>query len=81
MGLTPQDRPITRTRGPMPPLICSFASHRSPPARLAKWIAHLESLREAYPEDGEFQETIAILLRRARQAASPAREEAAARAG
>lgn len=52
----------------MPPLICSFASHRSPPARLARWIAHLEALRRQYPDDTGFQETVTILLRRARQA-------------
>jgi hypothetical protein len=47
------------------PLICSFASGRSRPARIQRWIDHLETLARRAEGDEEFQETVRILLDRA----------------
>lgn len=51
---------------PTMPLICSFASHRSSPERIAGWIAHLERLSDSVADDPTFTESVGILLARAR---------------
>jgi hypothetical protein len=47
-------------------LLCSFASHRSSPAKIQRWIAYLEALGERYRDEPEATEVIEHVLARAR---------------
>jgi hypothetical protein len=65
----------------MPPLICSFASPRSPRERIRRYIDYLERLAESGAPDESFVETVDGLISRARSWLSdgelaPARSDA-----
>ena len=50
----------------MPQLICTYASERSHPEKIRRWIADLEQMRRAHGQDPDRAETIDFLLARAR---------------
>lgn len=47
-------------------LLCTFASPRSAPDQIQRWIAYLEKLRERHQEDPEAVRLVEALLERAR---------------
>jgi hypothetical protein len=47
-------------------LLCSYASERSHPEKIDRWITELTRYRETQPRDAKQRETVEILLRKAR---------------
>jgi hypothetical protein len=48
-------------------LLCSFASHRSSPEKIQRWIAHLEAKLESHWDDPDAARVIHALLTKARR--------------
>jgi hypothetical protein len=49
----------------MPFLICTFASERSRPEKIRRWIAYLDELQHAHRDSVDRRHAIAILRSRA----------------
>ncbi len=47
-------------------LLCSYASERSHPEKIDRWIDELTRYRDTQPRDPKQLETVEILLRKAR---------------
>lgn len=48
-------------------LLCTFASQRSSPEKIRRWIAHLEEKRSQHQDDPEAVRTIEHLIRKAQR--------------
>lgn len=52
-------------------LLCTFASQRSTPEKIRRWIDHLEEKRRKHHDDPEAMKTIEHLLHKAQRWAQP----------